>query len=80
MNLTILNTVNEHWLEVHRTGCQHLNRRPLRYQDQSWTEDHESLSAAAESFACDFIAEGSMTPEEALDEVHFAPCVTLPLK
>ena len=82
MNLTVLNDGN-HWLEAHKTGCQHLNRNPQHKHNVrhgiAWTEDHETLRSAAESFASDFIDEGSMTVEDALSSIHFAPCVKLPL-
>jgi len=82
MNLTVLNDGN-HWLEAHRTGCQHLSRNAAHKHNVKhglvWTEDHATLTSAAESFASDFIAEGSMTVEDALASIHFAPCVKLPL-
>lgn len=82
MNLTVLNDGN-HWLEVHKTGCQHLSRNAAHRHNVKhglvWTEDHETIRDAAESFASDFIAEGSMTVEDALGSIHFAPCVKLPM-
>lgn len=81
MRLRILNSDPAgHWLSVHRQGCQHLKR--TRHWDEGgfeWVEDHDTLTAAAESIASDFIAEGSMTVEESLDHIHFYPCVDLPL-
>lgn len=72
----------EHWLAVHKAGCADLRRIHPMSEDRRypWMEDHESLTEAAESIASDFIAEGSMTVEEALNEIHFFPCVTLPLE
>lgn len=69
-----------HWLAVHKAGCAHLRR--TRHWDEgefAWVEEHENLTDLAASVACDFIAEGSMTVEEARDEhIYFYPCVTLP--
>ena len=71
------------WMEVHRAGCAHITRRrhpeTLRCVAAGDTPEHSSLTSAAADFAYDFIAEGSMTVEEARDEhIHFAPCVRLP--
>lgn len=83
MKLTVLiegGRQQSHWMEVHRTGCKDLAKhRGSDPHNLRWVEDHDSLTDAAESFASDFIAEGSMTVETALRDVHFAPCVTLPL-
>jgi len=77
MNLTIVDTNHaRYWMEVHKTGCTDLLR--LRGPQQS-TFEADSLTEAAADLAADFIAEGSMTVERALQHIHFAPCVRLPL-
>src|SRR5882724_2165441 len=86
MKLLVLNdSPNGHWLEVHRGGCADLNKAKYRRCQGAdggrwaWIEDHDTLTSAAESFASDFIDEGSMTLADALNEIYFAPCVTIPL-
>lgn len=69
------------WMEIHKTGCADLNK--FRHSDNhglKWVEEHATKTEAAESFASDFIAEGSMTLADALADMHFAPCVTIPLE
>jgi hypothetical protein len=69
------------WSEVHAAGCAHLNRRGrwgIKRGTNAYELDATSLLDAAESIASDFIAEGSLTAEEALQHIHFAPCVKLP--
>ena len=79
MNLTIMIGLDE-WMEVHKTGCRDIRRNIHRDSHEGmWTEDHDSLTSAAESFASDFIDEGSMTIEDALSAIYFYPCVTLPI-
>ena len=78
MNLTIMIGLDE-WMEVHKTGCRDIKRKSYRdAHSGQWTEDHDSLTSAAESFASDFINEGSMTIDDALAAIYFYPCVTLP--
>lgn len=75
MRLAILD-VNEtsHWMEAHKAGCQHLSR------SVTWTIDAETMEAAAGIVAADFIAEGSLTIADAIDAIHWAPCVKLPVR
>jgi len=62
---------SEAWVEVHKAGCQHLGRRkPVHY-----SEEAESRADAASLIASDFIQEGSMTLEDALNAIQFAPCL-----
>lgn len=80
MKVRILNNDGNHWLAVHKDGCAHLKRN--RHWDEgefAWVEDHDTLTEIADSIASDFIAEGSMTVDEARDDhIYFYPCVTLP--
>lgn len=83
MKLRILNQSNDgHWLSVHKADCRDLNRdQSVQWENRHghrWIENHDSLRSAAESIACDFISEGSMTVEEALGAIYFYPCVDLP--
>jgi hypothetical protein len=67
------------WMEVHKAGCQHLTRGRGRSKgENAWTLEAGSLTEAATEIAHDFIAEGSMTVEEAVENIHWAPCVKLP--
>lgn len=60
------------WAEVHKAGCSHLGKRkPVHYT----LEEIGSRVEAAEEIASDFIDEGSMTVEDALHAIHFAPCL-----
>jgi hypothetical protein len=83
-SLTVLdpNFTGAHWMEVHAEGCADLRRKIWRGYlkgDGAWTIAVSSLTEAAQSIAGDFIAEGSMTVEDAIDEhIHFANCVHLP--
>lgn len=79
MKLTIMVRYDGEWMEVHKTGCRDILRN--LYSDAhngQWVENHDSLSSCAESVASDFIAEGSMTIDDALSAIKFYPCVTLP--
>jgi hypothetical protein len=71
------NSAQDHWMEVHKAGCADTTRRGKRVH---WTFDAATLTEAAEEVASDFLDEGSMTIEDALADIHFAPCVTLPVR
>lgn len=84
MNLSILdpNLAQPHWMEAHKAGCADLKKRTKHGEVRgtgAWGFEAASLTEAAEEIAADFIEEGSMTVEDALASIHFAPCVALPL-
>lgn len=81
MNLTLIDcnspkAQNEAWMVVHATGCADIRR--YGPGNQNCTLDASTVTEAAADLASDFIAEGSMTLDQALDDIHFAPCVKLP--
>lgn len=86
MKLKVLdpNLSQAHWLEVHADGCADLRKRARHSHQQrgegAFTIEADTLSEAAAKAASDFIAEGSMTLESALKEIHFAPCVKLAVR
>lgn len=69
-----------YWMEVHADGCADLSRgrRGQTKGAGSWTIEAATMREAAIAISSDFIAEGSMTEDEALEHVYFAPCVKLP--
>jgi len=60
-------------VRVHRAGCRDIGRERTRH-----TTDYQIEVAtqreAAEEFFSDFIAEGSMTPDDAWAETTVLPC------
>lgn len=56
-------------MEVHAAGCRDIRGRG------HWTFAATALEDAAYEVASDFIDEGSMTLADAIDVIHFAPCV-----
>jgi deoxycytidylate deaminase len=81
MNVTILLINGDP--EIHATGCRDIARKARHCSHGgTWTEEHDSITSLAESFACDFIAEGSMSADEALGWVSqgVMPCVKLPVE
>jgi hypothetical protein len=69
-----------HWMEVHRAGCADLNksRRSQAKARNAWTLTASTIEEAAAEIAGDFIGEGSMTLDEAVAHIHWAPCVKFP--
>lgn len=67
---------------IHRHGCRDANRliaHPWVGPHGYWTVDATSKTdIAAGHIYADHIDEGSMTVEDALNDCHFCPCVTLP--
>lgn len=64
---------------VHAFDCADCKK--LENQREHYTvQDHTSLLSVSTSVWSDMINEGSMTAEDGLHEMHFAPCVKLPLK
>ena len=83
MKLTVLdpNSTN-FWMEAHKAGCADLKKRDRFGMPKgrgAWTMEADTLTEAAEVIAGDFLEEGSMSVEEALGHIHFAPCVDLPV-
>lgn len=69
---------------VHAAGCRDIPRVKLlggrRAMDETpWTIGASTLARIAEEVYGDQIREGSMTLAEAFDDIHFAPCVKLPV-
>jgi hypothetical protein len=60
-------------LRVHAAGCADI-KRDLRGATSDTVNDHESVEDCAEDFYQDFIAEGSMTVEDAIGYSEFLPC------
>jgi hypothetical protein len=65
-------------MEVHRAGCNDLNKS-LTGGGRRVLDDHvDSLTDAAEDLAGDFITEGSMTVDQAIGEqTHWGPCASV---
>lgn len=83
MKLAVLDpNVSDYWMEAHKAGCADLRKKDRWGQPRGrdcWYVTAETLVEAAEAIAGDFIEEGSMTVDEAVDvNIHWAPCVTLP--
>jgi len=78
MILTVLDpSRTAHWMEVHRAGCSDLGRRDRHGIVRSlgaWDLEVPDRRVAAAEVASDFIGE-SMTVDEAVVAIHFAPCV-----
>lgn len=78
MILTVLDpNRTDHWMEVHLAGCADLGRRDRHGIVRSlgaWDLEVPDRRAAADEIASDFIGE-SMTVDEAVMAIHFAPCV-----
>jgi len=70
----------QYWIEVHRDGCSHINRVSTTYYGRGWTAEVESLTDIAIEAGSDFLNEGSMTMQDVLRDIHFAPCVRLPME
>lgn len=69
---------------VHAEGCADIRRDPKRYgyvfASPHWTIDADTQYAVVEEIFSDMIFHNDMSPaEDYLSEVHFAPCVKLPL-
>lgn len=45
--------------------------------EQCVTEEHSDMLSVSRSIFSDMIAEGSMSANDGLGEIHFAPCVKL---
>jgi hypothetical protein len=79
MRLVVLDpNATPYWMEVHKAGCADLSKGPRgRAKAQgAWTVEADTLTEAAEDIAGDFLAEGSMTVDEAIDEhIHWSPCM-----
>ena len=67
------------WMACHKAGCKHVTRSKFP-ETLQWPDIFEAatLAEAAAYMASDFIAEGSMTVDEAIGYITFAPCVKLP--
>jgi hypothetical protein len=60
-------------LRVHKAGCRDIGRE-RKGATSSTIQEVSSAAMAAEDFYQDFIAEGSMTAEDALGYTEFLPC------
>lgn len=72
----------QHWNEVHKAGCKDLaktDRHGRQRGHDAWSISAHSRTDAARIIGSDFLQEGSMTLQDVLDSIHFAPCVSLPL-
>jgi hypothetical protein len=77
MNVTILSMRSgADEVRIHKTGCRDIGHELPRTQDgdASYTLEVASQREAAEEFWGDFIAEGSMTGDDALGYCAFLPC------
>lgn len=63
-------------VRVHAAGCRDA-KRDARGATTTYTISASSLEEVAEDFYSDFIAEGSMTSDEAMGYTEFLPCVGL---
>ena len=71
MQIAVVDPNHCEWIEVHKAGCRDLGKRkPVHYQFEAETREQ-----IAKETAGDFIDEGSMTLEEAIGHIHFAPCL-----
>jgi len=70
-------------MHVHAAGCRDIARTEKRNQlGKSYSHDligAASKEQVADWIYCDHIDEGSMTLDDAMDQLYFAPCVKLPL-
>jgi hypothetical protein len=62
---------------AHRAGCRDINLGRREQLQNQWTITADTYEDVAEDACVDFIAEGSMTLEDALGYVSFAPCCKL---
>jgi ribosomal protein L37E len=69
----------KHWMEAHQDGCAHLTKHPYKNSDP-FPVSGASKQEVANDACSDFINEGSMSHDEAVDAIHWAPCVKLPHK
>lgn len=67
---------------VHAEGCADLKRGAIRpyAETEAYVAEARSMTEIGEDLYADFLAEGSMQPDEVLMDLHFAPCVTLPVQ
>lgn len=76
MNVTILLINGDP--EIHATGCRDIARRAQHCSHRGrWTTEAASYTEIADEFACDFIDEGSMTQDDAVQWIlaGIKPCV-----
>lgn len=62
---------------VHAAGCRDLSKLVKSQHAEPFDVQAEAREAIAAELHADFIDEGSMTPDEALDYVDFLPCTGL---
>jgi len=60
---------------VHAEGCADCAKLK---GEHSRTETHATALSVSASIWADMIRDGEMTADEGLNEIHFAPCVTIP--
>lgn len=67
---------------VHAVGCLDLRRDPnMRYENKSWRiDDAASKIEVIEEIYSDIMDENGDTADDYMHDVHFAPCVTLPVR
>lgn len=78
MKLAIITSGSTEWAEVHRAGCNDLNKRSGIYgskNDHAWHIDVDTKADAILEIGSDFLYEGSMTYEDCKSSVRFAPCL-----
>jgi hypothetical protein len=76
--LYVVSANSDHgWMAVHRADCAETRKLAERGAG-GYIIEAETLTGAAVVLASDFIAEGSMTIEQALGYITFMPCVKLP--
>lgn len=67
---------------VHAATCSHAKRDmcpPLNWDENGWKMQASSLQEIAACIYKDMINEGSMTEDDALEDVDFCACVKLPI-
>lgn len=78
MNITIfgpnLRDQSKGTFVVHATGCADCGKLS---REQQYTVEASTYEAIADDIYSDMIAEGSMTTNDAMQDIHFSPCVKL---
>jgi len=65
-------------VHVHKQDCGDIKRQYRHSLSNAWSMVAVSKRDVVNAEYADHIREGSMTEEEAFDDIWFAPCVTLP--
>jgi hypothetical protein len=62
---------------VHAADCADCKKLE-KIGEHCCVEEHASCLSVSASIWSDCIAEGSMTADDGMNEIHFAPCVKIP--